>query len=224
MKIKHLFISRSLEHDSPIRKWCLTENIKLADTSMISIQFLNFELPKSDYYFFSSRNGVRAFFNQIDKHQISNISFGVLGGATLNELRNYGCHADFVGKGNDTNQIGKDFAQFLGTQSVTYCTNNLTIETVSKFVPKEQKNNVLVYETLLQPNSLIEKPDTLIFTSPSNFHAFIQENELLNTDVVIAMGKSTKKVILEHQPTIKVLIPDQFTEESILQLLKGVNE
>lgn len=222
MPIKNLFISRSLSKDSSIIKWCNEKNVILTAESMISIEFLDFDLPQSDWYFFSSKNGVRGFFKNNGEIPES-IKIGVIGYSTKEELESFGYTADFIGKGTDTVEIGRDFAEVLGEDTVTFCSNNITLGTVSEATAEKQKTNLQSYRTELKPRDFEKQFDILVFTSPSNVNSYFKLNAFSN-ELLIAIGNTTKKSIQSILGEVQVYIPNDFSEEAIVQLLDNISE
>lgn len=223
---RKVFISKDLS-EGHWWKRCLEGNgHEVHARSLIDQEALPFDpdaLPKADVLFFSSRNGVRFFLEKLGKEEIQAYKLAVYGEGTAEALADEGFEADFVGSGGSEavaeslskwmKEIGKDALLIPGP------------EDPASSIPDALKRNGLgVHQIPIYRSSyhsdiqqLPNTPDTLIFTSPSNLRAYLENGHRLDGKRVLAIGSSTEQAVLDLAPEAKVETPSQ---PGLLELLE----
>ena len=169
--------------------------------------------------FFSSKNSVEGYFLN---HGSTQVKFAAVGKGTAEALKKYHCEASYIGEKNNTEDIAIKFKELIKEQTVLYPVGNLSLRSMAEFVDEKQVHFSIVYNTILNP-ILFDSPfDILIFTSPSNVDSFILKNSITSNQQLIAIGHTTAKHIQRIYPTYNVLVPDTFSEVSILNTLKNI--
>jgi hydroxymethylbilane synthase len=192
--------------------------------SLIDIKQVNVKVfPDFDWVFFPSRHAVKFFFNQWKPISEKKIKFAVVGQGTADELRQYGCRADFIGTSTDTQLIGKKFASMVkGTEKVLFPQAKGSLRSIQKqFVKADQVIDVTVYETIKHPSDKLPEADIVLFTSPSNVDAFFEKHRINAGQKVIAMGGATGKA-LEHKGVKRYTLPPSFDDLGLIKAVMSV--
>lgn len=189
----NVFISKKVSNESHLKAFCLKNNYKLLDKSLIAFQAIEIHEPPplTDVVFFSSPRSVQYFLKQ---HLFqANQLLAVMGQGTLNELNIYGHKADFVGNGNPT-ETSKRFKEWLQEKTVLFPVSNRSNLSIQTVLNKSQYHNLPIYLTDLRPIKInSEVLDILIFTSPSNVESYFKTNQILKKNVIISFGETTQK-------------------------------
>ena len=117
---KSIFISRTLQENSPFNVLKQNAGITLIDESLIQITQIRYSYtPQTKWIFFSSKNAIHYFFAQ-NPELPTDVAFGVVSNASANYLSSYGKTANFIGQGIDMLKIAKDFKDVLKDDSVLF--------------------------------------------------------------------------------------------------------
>ena len=81
------------------------------------------------------------------------------------------------------------------------------MRSIEESISAEQIKRAILYETLLLPLQVVSI-DILVFTSPSNVHAYFINNEILEHSIVIAWGHSTKRALLGYGCESSIVLRD----------------
>jgi len=173
-------------------------------------------IPDTGWIFFSSKHSVR-FFMAL-KPKVEGKKFGVIGKATGDELRKFGCRADFFGTSNDTVLIGKQFASRIGKDRVLFPIAKGSLRSIQKqFTKQEQAVDMVVYETIEIAPTAIPKADIMVMTSPSNVQTFVNLGEKPEVKKWVAMGAATEAEIRKHYLHPRIVQPDGFDDIGLLK-------
>lgn len=189
---KSAFITKSISGDSYLARHCEAFDVDLVGVPLIEIQPVSFDLPTGcDCVFFSSKNSVKTFFDQVDPTEISGLSIAAFGESTARELYNYVDQLDFVGKGSNSKNIADSFRSFIGEKKALFPVSDISLRSIQAALDPSQVVNVICYSS--QPTSRkIESAECYIFTSPSNVHSFFKAgNSIASESKVVAIGPST---------------------------------
>lgn len=186
-----VFISSDLSEQDYIIRALKTLDYTVHYESLITFSPLNFEFPKdADYVFFSSKNGVKFFFDAVETFP-SNIKIGAVNKGTAQALFALGYHVDFIGNGGDIAKVSEDFDN-VASGKVVFIQAKNSLRSIQKFIRKQSDTQTLVvYEN--KPKTIIEKrtEKLLIFTSPMNVEAYFNRYGLSEEQSVISIGSST---------------------------------
>jgi uroporphyrinogen-III synthase len=196
------------------------------------------ELFTYDWVIFTSKNGVRYFFEQVKNlpyHQKS-LKFAVIGSKTREYLRKqFGIQADFM----PSSFTARDFAaEFLTScpapGRVLIPKGNLANDFIAKSL-LEKKIHVeewIVYTTFLPEKSIERMKDALLsisfdfalFSSPSAFHHFIEVLEIIKADFpegmeIVSIGPATTRAV-EAYGYRASLTPTVHTMDEMIESLK----
>lgn len=195
---KSVFISRELSKQSYFRRAMEKHHIHVEDRSLIRTHPVitkvdSFIFRHVNWVFFSSKNGVEYFFS-LNPVLPKKVRFGVMGRGSEDTLRRFGHTAVYVGEGNDTTELAREFAELANGQVVLFPGAKDSLRTVQQGLSPETKIiDFPVYETIIEEDVAQSYADVLVFTSPSNVDAYFAENLLEPQQKVICIGKSTGK-------------------------------
>lgn len=191
-----VFISRDLVGDCYFERGLAKNGFTLKGKSLIEIYRVNFNnFPKTDWIFFTSKNGVKHFFGQNPKIK-PETKFAVVGKGTANALRQFEIQADFIGSKSMTNQIGKEFAQIVKGKNVLFPLGRKSLRTIqTELIGIVDFYELVVYENQPSDNFETIEAKILVFTSPSNVESFLQKQQILPTQKVVAIGTTTAKYL-----------------------------
>ncbi len=218
---KKIFITRETAANDTLSHLLTTQGHHLRGVSFIRFQPISFDhVPSAEWIFFSSKNAVRYFFEQV--HIPPAAKYAAIGKATAAALSKYVSSIDFYGESNDTIEIGKQFADKVKSGKVLFPQSTNGLRTVQKqFANPQQLTDLAVYETLpmmVDAEDDIYNSDLLIFTSPSNVDSFLQQHKISQKHQLIAMGKSTAKQ-LEKRGYKEIYIPPTPDDIGLAQII-----
>ncbi len=202
-------------------------NLPMIETRTIKIPVEEFrqliQPGKYDLLVFTSRKGVRGFFENLSdlrgNHNLPpELKIAVVGHATGTELEKYGYETAFMNPGTD----GKDLAEYI-SENISGTGNRILLalgnkapdflETTLSEIATVKRINV--YETI--PLSTVDeeiallvqnrKADMCIFTSPSGFYAFLDVFHDANSLLLAAIGNTTAHAIRECGYEVAVTAP-----------------
>jgi hydroxymethylbilane synthase len=215
---KNIFISRPLSELSPLQQLRL-QGHHLHAESLISISQIRFtHTPRTDWIFFSSKNAIPYFFAQ-NPRVSQGVKYGVMSSSSALFLQNYGIKPEFSGTGVDVTRIARDFAEFVGNETVLLPQAIDSLQSIQKHLSFSNNcTNLFVYKTKLRTDFTLAPADILVFTSPSNVKAYFEKYRLLPGQELVAIG-STTATALRNFGAKKVALPEAFNEQSLLEVL-----
>jgi uroporphyrinogen-III synthase len=192
-----IYITKTAEDSAWLAEYCKEQKWKLTAESMIEFSEMKFEVPeKTDILFFSSKNGVRYFFNQNELPKGAETA--CVGKETARVLRKHNIEPAFIGQNSgDPESVGKEFLNFIGDKHVFFPTSNASLHTIANLIPDTQKDIASIYETKTK-STKIEKSDVYIFSSPSNVKGFLEKNKVAENAKVIAWGVVTANALMDN--------------------------
>lgn len=223
-----VFISRDLDESSYLGKWLTKHNISVDARSLIKIYptintLDSFILKRADWIFFNSKNAIEHFF-KLEPLILKKTKIGVLGRGSESTLRKFGRVADFSGDdlGISTEEIANEFAKVVHGQTVFIPRAKDSLMSIQKALTPETKViDMPIYETVLEENVDKTNAEVLIFTSPSNVHAYFAENLAEPDQQIICIGTSTSKVIEEMG--LKYTLPFSPDEMGLAEAIFGLD-
>ena len=166
--------------------------------SLIDFKFLSFDLIDDfEVVFFSSIRSAK-FLSESPKINLDKYSIACAGPQTALKLNEMGLNIDFIGSNaSNPKYVSKEFSLWLGARKVFIPSSNRSLRSIEEFIDDDQIQRAIVYETLLLPLKIFST-DVLVFTSPSNVHAYFIKNNITMDSIVIAWGHSTKDALLDY--------------------------
>lgn len=195
-----VFISRALYTDAPFRQILESEGFQVTGIPLVELMPLPFEeIPVSDWVFFSSKNAVVFFFEQITLLQsLGSVKWAAIGPATAKVLETYVPTVDFTGTG-DPEETARLFQEKARGQSVVFPAARHSRAGVQRFLTSEvQCVHVPIYDNRPLPCPEPRTEDVLVFTSPMGVAAYCSQQVVQAEQVVVAIGQSTFEALQTH--------------------------
>lgn len=220
-KSKIILITRKLKNDSALKTWALSQGHTLVDIPFIrTTPVKGLKIPDTDWIFFSSPSAVSCYF---EEYELKQKHIAALGKATANSLAALGYQVDFVGDDEKTpTEIGRDFfTQRTIYESIFFPLSNLSQRNVLTHRGNIHVVDLVTYDTLPIQHVLLEKPDVIIFTSPSNAVSYFSTNNPATSGALIAIGKTTA-ASLEKAGYEKITVSNSPREEDLIATLQSL--
>jgi len=213
-----IFISRNLSPESILNQ--LKDQFEITGHSLIRLIPRKItSLPVTDWIFFYSRHGVQFFFEQaptIDEGTL----FGAMGPKTAKTLSLYQ-NVHFVGNGKkEETAKAFDIVAFKG--SVLFPRASKSLKSIQTLLAKNERfkiKDVIVYDNQIRSDLEIVDKDILVFTSPMNAFAYLEQTPLRKGQKIIAIGESTAMAIRKYK--LQPMVAEKPSEESIYQLIRS---
>lgn len=217
--IKSILVTREPGSFKTLKQQCINHNIRIKEIPFIEVEaVLDVSIPSTDWIFFSSPKGAQSY---LAHYFIVSEKIAAIGEGTASVLQESGYDVHFIGESDDDPSIiGQKFNQRIKANStVFFPLGNRSKRSVTSEVNPLQVKECITYKTIDRQQKLIENFDAILFTSPSNFHSFIQSNDIDSNTCVIAIGKTTEKAINTYSPKFKVNTLKSPTENAIIEFL-----
>ncbi|PKR82254.1 hypothetical protein CW751_02680 [Brumimicrobium salinarum] len=193
-----LFVSKKVTH-ADFLAFIAAVEVKLLDIPMISFVAVPFECPSKDYpiVFFTSPRSAKFF---LDRCQLDEqVEIATIGKSTSAYVEKRGYTVSFTGvKSGVPALVSEEFKVFVAGREVLFPQSNYSHRSMQERLVEHQITDLIVYKTALTPSKIIDQPKILVFTSPTNFEAFIQKNTINKDQHIIAWGKTTEAFIAKH--------------------------
>jgi hydroxymethylbilane synthase len=194
-----VFITSDLtENDYLVRALRAHHNIVNYE-SFIEFKQVDFDCPQdADWLFFSSKNGVKYFFNATFKIQDTKIKIAAINQGTAQAIYEIGYNVDFIGNGSDLQKIAQDFDK-VASGKILFPQAKNSMQSIQKELKRnENVETVIVYEN--QPKENIQQRDEeiLIFTSPMSAEAYFSKFISNENQQIISIGKTTAKKLQNY--------------------------
>ena len=217
---KQLFISKNFNEIQDLNDFCNKKAILIIAHSFLQFEAIPFKIEESyDAIFFGSPRAVDFFLSQ--EIIPANTILGCIGEITAQSLIKFGLKSDYTGKtSGDASMIAKEFKAFVGDKKVLFPQSNISNRSVSSVFDSIQIIEISIYKTAVYSKS-IPNSNIYIFTSPSNVDGFLEENQINESSIVIAWGKTTEKHLLEKKMTVNHVLKNASIKE-LINFLKSV--
>lgn len=195
-----IFISRGLSSSSFFKKKLEAKGFIINGKSLLKFSALPFSsIPKSDWIFFYSKNGVKFFFEGLiasGKSIPENVQWGTIGKGTAKALKNKIPIVDFIGDGN-TLKTAADFLKVAKNKTITFPQAKHSRKTIQSLLGKNIiSKDLIVYKNEAKKQVNIPDCKILVFTSPMNVKAYFKKKELFEDQKVFALGRTTAKTLV----------------------------
>ena len=211
---KQLFISKNSNEIESLLNFCNTIDIQVVAHSFLQFEAIPFKIEEDyEVIFFGSPRAVDFFLSQ--EIIPSNSIIGCIGEITAQSLIKFGLKSDFTGTtSGDASMIAKEFKAFVGDKKVLFPQSNISNHSVSSVFDSSQIMEISIYKTAVYSKS-IPNSNIYIFTSPSNVDGFLEENQINESSIVIAWGKTTEKHLFEKKIKVNHVLKDSNLNELI---------
>lgn len=208
----------------------LVSNTPYSDNDIVwlnlcKIRFFNFNvnLSKFDAIIVTSKNSINALkFNSI---ALIDILVFAIGKATALACKEFGFKQIYEAKNSHGSEFGAEILEKLYGKKVLFIKAKETVSNLDIYFSQNGIDITVVdgYENLiLYPND-IKKPEpnsTIIFTSPMNVRAFIQNFSWNDSYQAVAIGKATASILASYCTPI---ISNSQSLKSCIELAKSLD-
>ncbi|MFH1000835.1 MAG: uroporphyrinogen-III synthase [Bacteroidota bacterium] len=244
---KTIISTRPIQSDKPLIDLLQKDGAKYISMPMIEpvLSILNpaekailSNIEQFDWLIFTSGNGVRFFFEQLEKFQIPKVfpdtlKTAVIGKSTAKELLRHGLQPAFVGKGKTSADLANEIQSQFGVGSqpkLLIAQGNLASPVLENKLSKVSRiNRIIVYNTLTPKNVSVESLqriinndyDLILLASPSALNnlcailAPLQAAELR----LACIGPTTQKAV-EKLGAISELVANESTSLGMYKSIK----
>lgn len=215
-----IFITREVKDNSPLMN--LKDKVDIVGQSLLRITPVPFHiLPKSDWVFFYSANGVRHLVEGVFNHNVylNSLKIGVMGDGTAKVLEELtGQKADFIGSGKSEDAVAfyKDLSE-----TILFIKGKNSLESVERQLDPTKVEELIVYDNVINTEVEIPEADIYIMTSPLNVEAYMTNAFCKFNTKIIAIGETTNAKLVE-KGFLQASVPNTPTEEAIVSLLKDM--
>ncbi len=189
-----VFISRDLSPDSEFRHLLQAQGWRVTGVSLVELSALPFHtLPLVDWVFFSSKNAVRFFFQQVEKQALTlpAMQWAALGEATAKALAGYVPSIGFTGSG-DPSSAAAAFRELASGQTVLFPGARHSQQSVQRLLAAAVWGiHLEVYDNRPVEVATERTESVLVFTSPMNAQAYFSRQALQTGQRVVAIGATT---------------------------------
>src|SRR5690606_12621716 len=171
--------------------------LKVSGASLLEFSAVPFdEIPKTDWIFFYSKNGVKFFFQgatQIPK----NVKWAAIGAETARVLASFHKTPDFTGTG-DPESTTLSFLKIAKGQSVLFPRAVNSRRSVQQFLGETiTAIDLIVYENIPKEKVEIPYSDFVVFTSPMNARVYLEFQKLQAGQKLFVIGQPTANFLLK---------------------------
>jgi uroporphyrinogen-III synthase len=188
---------------------------------IIKINFLSpsFSLENIDYLLFTSKNGVKAFKNLVEKWP--DIPALAIGDATAKEIEKNGGKVVYKSKTGYGDEFAKEINEKFKNKTFLFPRAKIIVSNIKEFFKENKLIELIVYETVCnEPDKKLQKPAVVIFTSPSTVKCFAKKYSF--SDIVpVAIGKKTKNE-LEKYTDKTIILPSKPSIKECIKIAKNV--
>ena len=193
-----VFISRAQHTKSPFTTILEKAGHQVIGKSLIVFEPITFnKVPQSDWVFFSSKNGVRYFLQQLTEIPITT-SLACIGTGTADALKAEGFSCNFVGTG-DPESTASSFGKIAAGKKVLFPQALQSRESIQNLL----KNSITAINFPVYDNKILaafELPycEALAFTSPLNVEAYCNKYVINADQHIISIGETTAKALQQY--------------------------
>ena len=209
-----IFISRKIHPSSVIRHFTDEYGHQLHDVSLIEFTSVGFHLPKTDWLFFYSQQGVKHFFTQIDPSRIKNKKIICFGNKTAESCSRF---TDVFASANASVDRALELIDKIpiGDQ-ITFICGAHSLRSVHQKIKDTPVNECIVYSQSLKSVRINNDYDFALLTSPMNVESFFKNEG--GAKNYVAIGSTTESALLKY--VNKVSLASQPSEEEMLHVVQ----
>lgn len=194
-------------------------NLNLVEHAFIEIKFIPFYFNgDSQCVVFSSSNAVKSFLKRSIDLPLQSKCYCV-GEKTKKLLEQNGFKK--IAYANNADELVKLLKKEGSCKEITYFCGNIRKNTLPNFFKNwgAKYNEIVVYETQLAPFEIINKPNAILFFSPSGVASYLMKNKITD-EICFCIGNTTAaalktqntKIRVAYIPAIEMMIEDVLAE------------
>jgi len=215
----HILVTRKLNKKSPFHK-LKKHGFTITGRSLWKIKPLKFDSPPfhSGVFFYSAR--AIAIYLKQQGHK-KNLMYGVMGKASNKVFKKItGRDADLIYRG-DLEALATDMDLRWNGYSVVFPMAKNSLHSLQGKLKTITQIPLTIYDNKISKKVKIPKATVLIFTSPLNVQAYLNQKKIKKNQIVLAIGSTTAQAIqaITGEP---VPYPEQPSEKAVIKLLKEI--
>jgi len=212
---KTVFITRNLSKDSLFLKSLTQQGHNVIGNSLIDFSQVAFnENPTTNWIFFSSKNAVKHFFEQ-SPSITPNTKMAAVGNGTTKAILGYGFDVHFEGKQTQIPAVAEHFKNAAKGQSVLFPQAKNSLRHIQQLIKKEVTiHDLVVYDNQIKENFELPEANILVFTSPMNVKAYLDQKSIIYKQKLVAIGPTTAQSLYDAGYE-NVRLPYNFDELSL---------
>ena len=221
---RSIFISRNLSDRSILTKTLRAYGYQVYGDSMVNFEGINITtIPDCDWIFFSSKNGVRFFFEQNPVLPMD-VKFAAIGAATCEAILQHHQVPSFRGEGASIGKIAATFAKKARGKRVLFPQAVNSMRSIQKKVMDHlEVIDLKVYNNAPTPIFTVPHCEVLVFTSPMKVELYFEKYDFHPTQTIVAIGNSTAKKLTESRFS-NVVIPEEPGELFLLNEIMALKK
>lgn len=190
-----VFISRTLDQDSPFLQLLQNQNYEVIGQSLIAFEGVSFsQWPDCDWLFFYSANAAYFFdlgLQALGQPWPGKQKLAAMGQGTAKWLLDHHHPVDFVGMGKPAD-TAKAFLQVAKGQRVLFPRARFSKRSIQQLLGDQIEGiDLIVYHNAPKKELSIPLVDILVFTSPMNVQAYFQHYPKSEKQQIISIGATT---------------------------------
>lgn len=190
-----ILITRTLVPESKLLGKLNSKLYQVEGISFVKFKSIQFEvIPKAEWIFFYSRNGVDFFISQLnDIKLLKDYKLAAIGVGTAATLKERDLEPDFVGNGQP-DKVAEQFFKECNPESVLFPKAENSKNSIRNLIEgKCICYDLNVYSNEPEGRLINTIPDCIVFTSPLNVEGFFRMNQIPVNCKIISIGPSTTK-------------------------------
>ncbi|MBL7698461.1 MAG: uroporphyrinogen-III synthase [Chitinophagaceae bacterium] len=171
---------------------------------------------------FTSRNAVKATGANYD---VKDVDWKIycLESATAKEVMKYFGEGKIAGTAANAEGLSKVIIQNADSRKIVFFCGNLRRDLLPATLRSNgfEVNEIVVYSTVLHPQTIVDDYDAVAFFSPSAVESFFSANKTGEGVVFFSVGKTTRDAIRKYTAN-KIFTSKKPSEESLFELANEV--
>lgn len=204
------------------KQYLLNADFAVIEADFINVISKNFECNNAnDYLIFTSQNAVESVLQNTNAAQLKSVRCFCVGEKTKALLEQNGFRV--VAFSDYASELASVICNQYSKNSFTFFSGNLRRDILPDALQLAQieYEEVPVYETVLTPHKIQNKPDGLLFFSPSAVESYLKMNTITN-EMCFSIGKATAEII-EHTTQNLIIANKPTVENVIIQCINHFN-
>jgi hydroxymethylbilane synthase len=195
IRSKKVFISREMEESDYFHSFLTKAGFEVEGKSLLNIHAVDFESSgQTDWLFFTSRNGVKHYFEKIKYSKENCPKIGAVNSGTASSIKALGYEVEFEGTSAYTNITAEEFGQIAkGKVILPQAVHARGV--MEKSLGHCEVVSLAVYNNTILENVEYSDADIIVFTSPLNAESYLQKHSLKPSQQLISIGPSTQTAI-----------------------------
>lgn len=197
--IESIFISSDIDQQNYLIRALEAQQSTVQYHTFIQFSSLDFELPNNiNWIFFSSKNGVKFFFDNIkDNTLLNSVKLAAVNQGTAQAIQENGLNVSFIGAGSDLKIISENFDKMASGKIIFVQAKN-SLRSIQKGIQKNKDfETIIAYKNEAKMEIEKRHESSLIFTSPLNVEAYVKHHKLDSNQQIISIGNSTTNKLIE---------------------------